>query len=609
MNTEHRNDGRNGGALVMVLMMAAVASAIMTSYVAYSSQSAGQTMRMIDYQKAQIAAEAALEYGVMQLRDFILAHQFTLPQHQVQNMLSQMTPPPPLGDYDFETPRGSAAFEVEASSIVINGVITNGAACIGSEGEHQIFTVTAGAINPRTGVGAVLQQELQGVGLFLIRYAVFYEQDLEMNPGPSMQISGPVHANGDLYMAPDSGPLYCFDRVTSVGDMFRRRKDANSNIGNVYIDDKNGVSKSMNFDSTDPNWMLKAIQTWNGRVLSRAHGVQHLSPPIADVDEPHDIIERAIDPLDPNYRLETENEKFNNKAALRIHVSSNGVFTATDCRLADMTTRFTNACLMTNGTLYSGRPEYSKTSSYLYRFVTNGAYDVTKTFYDAREGKTMLPVDIYINEFTNCFPDLFNTNYTVPEGRGVLYVTRDDPDGVATGVVPCVRIRNGMALPHGGLTIASDLPIYLEGNYNVTTSQPALVTGDAITFLSEKWQDARSWGALSARCAESTDYYVVVMTGNSPTTWGHYNGGLENVLRFLEGWSGKTCFFRGALIDLWYSEVVTGSWSYGSYYTAPTRNWGYDAMYRSKVPPGMTRVFGLEEVTWKESSWTEVGWN
>ena len=88
---------------------------------------------------------------------------------------------------------------------------------------------------------------------------------------------------------------------------------------------------------------------------------------------------------------------------------------------------------------------------------------------------------------------------------------------------------------------------------------------------------------------------------------GDYNGGLENVLRFQENWTGTTVTYRGSVIDLWYAEVVRGAW-YGSYYTAPNRDWGYDAMYRS-VPPGMTRVFGLEEIEWVDSSWDQVGWN
>jgi hypothetical protein len=89
---------------------------------------------------------------------------------------------------------------------------------------------------------------------------------------------------------------------------------------------------------------------------------------------------------------------------------------------------------------------------------------------------------------------------------------------------------------------------------------------------------------------------------------GQYNGGLENVLRFLEKWSGQTVSFRGSIIDIWYSEIADSEWSYGSYYTAPNRDWGYDEIYRTAAPPGIPRVFGIEEIAWRRSSWDEQGW-
>ena len=443
-----------------------------------------------------------------------------------------------------------------ADTDVIADVITNGSSCVGSEGEFEIFTITAGAINPGTGVGAVLQQRLQGVGLCLVRCAIFYEEDLEMNPGAPMTITGPVHCNADIYVAPDDTTLSCDDRVTAVGDMFRRRKDSIKNIGTVYINDADNNEKRMDIDSDSGDWMIESLELWKGRVRSRAHGVQHLSPPISPVDKPHNLIDRPLLPTDPKYQVQTENEKFANKACLYIQVSSNGTFSARDCNMTNVTSFFTNAVLLTNG-LFSGRPVYAKDTNGLYCFVTNGAYRAgTNTFKDARENVQMLPIDIYVNVLTQCFPQVAGTNYSIPQGRGIVYVTRDDPDGVSNGVMPCVRIRNGRQLPQGGLTFASDLPIYVEGNYNVTNPQPALIAGDAVTFLSSAWQDARTWsGDLNDRVPTSTTYKTVIMTGNSKTSWGKYNGGLENVLRFLEKWGGYTVTYRGSIIDLWYSET------------------------------------------------------
>jgi hypothetical protein len=104
-----------------------------------------------------------------------------------------------------------------------------------------------------------------------------------------------------------------------------------------------------------------------------------------------------------------------------------------------------------------------------------------------------------------------------------------------------------------------------------------------------------------------TEYKTVIMTGNSETTAGNYNGGLENVLRFLEHWEGRNVTYRGSIIDLWYAEIASGSWGYGQYYTAPNRNWGYDSMYLTQNPPGMTQVYGMEETLWERIAWGDAG--
>lgn len=85
------------------------------------------------------------------------------------------------------------------------------------------------------------------------------------------------------------------------------------------------------------------------------------------------------------------------------------------------------------------------------------------------------------------------------------------------------------------------------------------------------------------------------------------NSALENVLRFQENWSGKKVTFRGSIIDLWYAEIARGEWEYGDYYTAPQRDWGYDNIYRMQAPPGMTRVFGVEEIFWTRTTWAAEG--
>lgn len=145
------------------------------------------------------------------------------------------------------------------------------------------------------------------------------------------------------------------------------------------------------------------------------------------------------------------------------------------------------------------------------------------------------------------------------------------------------RADGGIDIRHnqGGLTAALTADM---GGPN-----GAIVVADAVTILSESWGDTDGDGdfdedlaysemALNDRNASDTEVNAALMMGSTDTIAGvEYNGGVENVLRFLERWSGDTLTYRGSIIDLWNSVHATGTWSYGNpIYTAPNRDWAFD---------------------------------
>jgi hypothetical protein len=127
---------------------------------------------------------------------------------------------------------------------------------------------------------------------------------------------------------------------------------------------------------------------------------------------------------------------------------------------------------------------------------------------------------------------------------------------------------------------------------------------DAITFLSNSWNDANAVNTsspFSNRVAASTTVNAAVVTGNTNTTVGNYNGGVENLPRFLENWTGKNFTYKGSLIDLWQSQQASAPWAYGSpIYTAPNRIWSYDTDFNNpaNLPPGTPKVRTLARVQW-----------
>jgi hypothetical protein len=578
----------------------------------YSSHSADMTRRTLDYERARVAAEAGLDYGISELQDLIFRFQFSLTQQEMQTLVDNLPPPPVLSDYEYTSPSGDVSFRITVDTEPTQGAIPNGSVGRGELGEYQLYTITCGARNPDTGAGAVLTQRIQATSLFIMRFGVFYWYDLEINPGRTMFFDGPIHTNHDAYL---TGPLEIRAPITAHGGIYHDRKDSRGpNRGSTAIYNNDGdpvqlVQDGQIIDSTSDTWMTDSLNLFDGNAQNSSHGVPQLSPPINSLDEPYDIIRRPVPPSSDEYRAETEAEKFANKAALRIHVDANGNMSAIDSRGQDVTYKLSKARLEEDGEV-NGAPVFEKEDDGTYEMDDEGSYDTDQRFLDSRENQIVAPVDIYVDQLVEEFPELFSgADYGISEGRGVVYVTRDEP--VGGGLMPAVRLRNGREMPSGGLTVATDLPLYVEGDFNTgDTREPSMVTGDAVTMLSNNWQDARSTSGLGDRQADSTDFNVVVMTGNTETVaGGAYNGGLENVLRFMENWSGDTARFRGSIIDLWHSEIANSPWSYGNYYTAPRRDWEFDSILSTQAPPGVPRVFGLEMLTWRVTTWAEQGWN
>jgi len=97
------------------------------------------------------------------------------------------------------------------------------------------------------------------------------------------------------------------------------------------------------------------------------------------------------------------------------------------------------------------------------------------------------------------------------------------------------------------MTLASENPVYTKGSINSTTKQPMAIICDALTMLSGNWSDDPAKAAnadKTVRAATATTINFSYITGSMATGGGNYNGGLENLPRFLEDWTGKTLTYR-----------------------------------------------------------------
>ncbi len=460
---------------------------------------------------------------------------------------------------------------------------------VGLSAEIQRFRAlakTEGAGPPESEATVEIQGEFAAIPVF--QFGVLYEGDLDIHPAPVMTIGGRVHSNSDIYVDPTV--QVAFDStVTAFGNIYNRREAGWANGGAVRIKDSAGIFQDMaGLDSESATWTSDAISRWDGRVRSGEIGGDRVDLVIEDPTDPRLIIEpgRAGD------SLPDQAAKLWYAAGLRI-VNGRG---------------YDNA-----GNLVS-----------LVDPVTGLDAVSYTTLWDKRENAHMLTVELDVDKLGR------SPGYPL---NGVVYLGAFQPDsdmpawpGVAVGVGPsewsgyttpwnsaltefAFKTRSTTQIP-GPLTLVTDNPLYIHGSFNTFNKQPAALMSDALTILSNNWGDVDGDGVfdsdldysllnLSGRPATSTTVNAAIMTGNVDMG-ASFNGGLENLPRLLEQWSGVQLTLLGSLVALWESEHATGPYVQTDVYGAPIRNWSFetDFLDLAKLPPRTPQIYKITVTGW-----------
>jgi hypothetical protein len=462
------------------------------------------------------------------------------------------TPPSPLPSGNFALNGYNVTYSTIDKGAAVQKTLTVGA-YKGLYGLVKSFDVTSEAVGNPERVKIIQGMDDALVPLF--QFAVFYQSDLEIYPGPAMTLGGRVHSNGNMYLGSENS-LSVNSYCTAAGNFYGGRKPGSGQAGNdnhVYIKDNYGNYQDMRnpdgtyLDSDNPNWVANSLSRWGGMVEDQSMGMTELNLPVVTAGQPINMIQRAGSGNSDSYEL---------KAGLKI-VDGQALYKTGTGTWQDVTSSLTSSGALT-----------------------------TKTFYNGRESKTVTSYDIDISKL--------NTSGYFPS-NGIVYASRN----TVSGTEQAIRLVNGSTLA-GPLTVATSNPLYIQGNYNTVNKKAAAVFTDALTILSGSWSDANSTKSLSNRVASNTSVNVSFLTGNTNSQDGHYSGGLENLPRFLEQWDGKSFTYRGSMIDLWFSQQATGLWSYGSYYTAPNRDWAFDTdlLNPANLPPGTPMVNIVQNTSW-----------
>jgi len=616
-----------GVALITTLLFLAVALIVFAGIFYWVNSNSIITVRNNQYNMSQNAAEGAVEAVIGRIdRDFV--------ESVITNGASGYATMPSLIDqsawpiqYNFSSTNGTVGTVDVVFAPQSLGVVALDSQFAGLSGISQGVDVyaTATPIGQSYAVPATVHESLQYAMIPLFQFAIFYNVNLEIDPGATMAITGPVFCNQNIW---EGSSVCTFESsVTAVLTNYPQIADPFAN----------------NYNGTGPSTFA------GGAPLNNANS---LVMPIGTNNSPGAIL--GLLNLPPAaYAMGTA-------AAY----SSNGiVYPANGADLV-----ITNFASGTNWGIYPPRgtnmivyyQDYQLIQQpYDYYMVSNGNLHTTwitnyvaptvlgpntniyyagyswvtnVTFKDWREGwnggsgppQVVQAVQIDMNLLQTWLTNVStspNPNITLTSGynndqQKVLhtgahiasaYVYNGVPSTAAA--LPAVRVANGRQLPHPGgsqrgFTVATPFPLYVWQDYNcinngnsglgstntANSSLPAALMGDSITVLSDSWQDSTTTRLPTPASTTVNAAMLEGIVASNPNISANYSGGVENFMRLLENWNGNTLTYNGSIVVLFYSQWATNSWvppGSGGYYQPPTRNWAFDLNFKNatKLPP------------------------
>jgi len=333
-----------GGAVAVIF--AAVLCAVLASMLRWVMTESTLNKRAMLRLEARNAAEAIAEYGMCQVR------------YRMENTSTFLA--------NAFTPSGTNALALPATSLftgtnvstAANGLAGGRITNVTTSPSAQLYYVDANDPNnindPLKGkwifrrdipiyakatvtspnspsITAYVCEKISVRGAPLFAHAMFYNMDLELAPGATMNIYGPVHANGDIYVSSQGASVNFYNTVTATGNIYHAWKSylvtaqgqTNGTTGEAlnmtsdvtfknrlstqvsmdasgtWKDSTMGVSTTVNTNNTNGNYASQAAykaalvagvtanlntfktfasSTWNGNVQTSANGVQNYTP-------------------------------------------------------------------------------------------------------------------------------------------------------------------------------------------------------------------------------------------------------------------------------------------------------------------------------------------
>jgi hypothetical protein len=267
--------------LLIVLLLTGITAAIHTSVLSDTMASGAQSRAAGGF----YAAEAGINRGMGDYRNIFLSygiptaadhavHTFTIGPREVTYQLADVPGNPRL----VIVPAGRPFAGLNATEYRY-------AATSKSE-------ILAGDVEASIGT----QFNVDYVPLF--QFLAFYQNDLEILPGPSMNLHGPIHTNGNIYLNGSNGPLTVNEleptiptvHISAAGNIYRGRKDANTCSGTVTVAKLKDANHDGQLDLANVNCSGGSTTQLSSATLSTWLGALSAKQPAVSVPTPDALV-------------------------------------------------------------------------------------------------------------------------------------------------------------------------------------------------------------------------------------------------------------------------------------------------------------------------------
>lgn len=635
--------------MLMVIIVATVLAIAVASVLSYSLNSLRNSERQALLEQAKLVADSELEYLFIRWKQAVRAGlptgdvttTFASEGYIVETFAELTTDLPRPYESSMNTAgwRVSRFLEKTPISASADGSAFGTLSTSSETGKNFYFRALTRATKQDRRFGQI---EFRAARRFVyseasaFNSAMLYNGDLELSPGSDMKVYGPITANGAIYMGSQNGvTLYIASNVKYLST-FNGGSPTNEVYTTYRMPGVGGSTSALQAPVFDPNpddgsrpdqeEQFKAQVSQLKQAVNFLGGIDYAQVladyPAAYTDESgegsaNEIFRSIIAPpprdssnvLIPEDSVVAERRMYN-RAGIIFTISS-----------------VAGSPVINVGTPSDINALNSAASGYI-----SSLFGITseqrKPVYDKREGQYVAMTTLNMANFKT----MLETNNTLRSAyNGVVYLhdTTNGGDGNA------IRVINATQLPtltdssgaYIGLSLATNNGLYLQGSFNSnptdkdhpSTWVPAAVMADAVTVLSDVWDDANSTLSLENRVVpegQEVEIRAGILTGNTPSATSANSGGVQNLVRHLENWwtAGGTKVTVGGSIGMLYrsrffnslyrgtNEFITDEFGSDRVYLMPgERAIIYDERLAITPPPRApttTRFYRGDYYTW-----------